>query len=234
MSDIINRPNTFLNNGKPFIIFLDGTDGVGKSTIAKELKLKYNQMGFYTDTTCIMKFTEAGYMIRDIAITEPMQDEILFLGFCFSVFYNLKKIIENKKSLQVMIVDRSPASTFAQNIAAPHIPERTKSSMFEIFDSLQKKFNTENKDSFANFLLELDPKIAFERIKQSRKELDVYEQRGIEFQRRIASGYRTHYEVNNNPLNTIINTENTTITKVIDLIYQNTVEHVKCHLTKNT
>ena len=187
---------TTIANKKPYVIFIEGADGVGKTTtsnlLLKNIKEKTNLLAFKTTITAA---SNAGADIRQINITEHLSDELRFVGYCFATFYGLKCIFEfeHENPADVIIVDRSQASTFAQNICAATVPSMVKNNMVNIFRNLENEFRSKYQNRFSHVYLYMDPVKALDRIARNRQALDVLETRGVEYQRSIARGYESYY-----------------------------------------
>jgi cytidylate kinase len=71
----------------PFIIFIDGADGVGKTTVAVELANLISSKGINTGIESILGCTTIANLIKEKAINDEDHNEYLnFLGFCYSTF----------------------------------------------------------------------------------------------------------------------------------------------------
>jgi thymidylate kinase len=187
---------------KPFVIFIDGTDGCGKSTLTRELchqladyKLDQGKLDLTFDTYDIMQSTGAGKLIREAMITEELDEPLRFNGFMYGVFYGLRKLFE-QGGYDVMICDRSQATTFAYNICAPDMPATVKNAQIAMFDLMNTAFYEQHRGQFINVVLELDPLTAFERMAGSRVKLDVIERRGALFQEQVARGFVSYFHKN--------------------------------------
>lgn len=189
---------------KPFVIFIDGADGVGKSTLTQNLLHEldlHNQFAHMGDdnrkplkfgTYDILRSTQAGTFIREAMITEELDETLRYSGFMYGVFYGLKKLFEQTDK-DIIICDRSQATPYAYNICAPDMPAAIKNAQIALFDDMNKRFFAKHGFQFLNVYLQLDPKIAFERMTASREKLDVIEQRGVPFQEQVARGYESYF-----------------------------------------
>lgn len=216
-------------NQKPFLVFLDGADGVGKTTTCVELAKLIAADNFNVGITCVMRFTEIGALIREQAINGDNYNEYMnFLGFCYSTFHGVNTIY-SKNEHSIIVVDRSQASTFAQNICSSSLDEQIKTSMLSIFNALNKEFIEKYKGHYVNYLLELDPAQALNRIKKQRDHFDNFEKQGIEFQQKIRNNFRLYFNQNN--INVLsIDTTNITQEQVAKEIYKDLKEKLKCHI----
>lgn len=176
---------------KKFVIFVEGADGVGKSTTVRLLTDKFIELGFSAQHTCIMRRTIAGAAIRQNAINYEQSDELRFVGFCYGVFNTLERLM---KPNEIIIVDRSQASTFAQSICASNCDAETKKAMLHIFNKLDRDFRNRFKNQYLHVYLELNPEVAMKRIEE-RGEQDLLEQRGLKYQEDIIHGYKTYYDL---------------------------------------
>ena len=212
----------------PFIIFIDGADGVGKTTVAVELAKLINSEGINTGIESILGCTTIANLIKEKAINDEDHNEYLnFLGFCYSTFTGIESIYK-KSAHTVYIVDRSHASTFAQNICSSELNSQIKTSMLNIFNELNKMFIEKRNNTFANALLELKPQLALDRIIANRKHLDNFEKKGVLYQEKIQRCFRLYFEKNN--LDVLVDTENKTPEQIASLIYFSVRDKLKCHL----
>ena len=126
---------------KPFVIFIDGADGVGKSTLTKTLvsMLSNNHPDVKVGTYDIMRSTDAGGFIRSAMINEELDETLRYNGFMYGVFYGLKKLYKTKDR-DIIICDRSQATTYAYNICAPDMSATIKNAQVTLFDDLNTKF----------------------------------------------------------------------------------------------
>lgn len=179
---------------KPFVIFIDGADGVGKSTLTNvlmsQLQAKFPQakVGTYD----IMRSTDAGGFIRSAMINEQLDETLRYNGFMYGVFYGLKKLYEIQDR-DIIICDRSQATTYAYNICAPDMSATIKNAQVILFDDLNAKFFANHGHQFLNVHLYVDPQVAFERLRATREELDVIEQRGVPFQEQVERGLQSYF-----------------------------------------
>jgi thymidylate kinase len=181
---------------KPFFIFIEGADGVGKSTTSALLKeVLTDAWKKEVEQTFIMQFTEVGALCRTIAIKDDtVSDELKFLSYCFSTFYGLDKLIGSFEKQDFVIVDRSQGSTFAQSICASNVTESMKTYMINIFSVLNEKFKNDYKDRHLFVNLTATAKGALDRLHKERGELDVLEKRGPVYQDKIKVGYDLFYK----------------------------------------
>lgn len=179
---------------KPFVIFIDGADGVGKSTLTKTLvsMLSNNYPDVKVGTYDIMRSTDAGGFIRSAMINEELDETLRYNGFMYGVFYGLKKLYKTKDR-DIIICDRSQATTYAYNICAPDMSATIKNAQVTLFDDLNTKFFVNHGHQFLNVHLHVDPETAFMRMKNSRENLDVIEQRGVPFQEQVERGLQSYF-----------------------------------------
>jgi len=204
---------------KPFFIFIEGADGVGKSSTTTLLgEILTNAWKKKVNKTLIMQFTEAGTLLRNIAIKDDtVSEELKFLSYCFSTFYGLDKLISGFDDKDFVIVDRSHASTFAQSICAANMEETTKSHAVKFFSVLNDKFKETYKDRYLFVNLTVTPEVALERMQKSRGELDLFEKRGPVYQEKIRQSYNTFFIYHIDKSNVItINTGEKPLVTVID------------------
>jgi len=184
---------------KPFVIFVDGVDGAGKTTLTREI---FNNLILDLDLNVlifdIMQSTDIGKSVRKIMINEELDELLRFSGFIFSVFYNLKRLFEDNKHYDYIICDRSQASTFAYNVFAPSKLKKDLDLTFSkslIFSTLNQQFFEKHRGNFLNIFLRVDEKDAQSRLLK-RGNTDIIESRGQEFQKLVGQGFDEYFLVN--------------------------------------
>lgn len=186
---------------KPYLLFVEGADGVGKSTLTLALKKSLADHGLKVSIDYIMQSTRAGESIRKVAIEEEVGDKLNFLGYCYSVFYALKRFaVLPATYADVIVVDRNQASCYAQSIYANEASLEIKEGMFRIFGELEEEYHSSNKNESLTIYLEVDPLVALERIEKTRGKLDLFETRGAAYQTKIKKGYELYFSNKKNVL----------------------------------
>lgn len=170
---------------KALIVFIEGADGVGKSTITNGLLKGLAQKDLDIAATHLIKHTRVGtafYQDWTNGVVKGLTAATLMLG---STVATLEDIQNSVVSHDVIVIDRSQASFFAYQLSE-HSLRRVLEPAF--IETLKAKFYKEC--DFTTIYLECDPNIAMERMKQSRGSLDAIESLGTIFQEKIARTYQ--------------------------------------------
>lgn len=221
-------------NNKPFVIFIDGVDGCGKTTLTNKLleKLPLAFPNAKVKKFEIMQSTEPGKLIREAMITEEINETLRYTGFMFGVFYGLEKLYENTDH-DFIICDRSQATPYAYNICAPNNNSLIKNAQVAIFDDLNNRFFDKRMGSFINVHLQLDSKIAYERM--GERTLDVIEARGPAFQDAVELGFKSYFNKHSQRGTYLpINTASITPDVVTDSVIQNLIFKNALRITKQS
>lgn len=151
---------------KGVLIVFEGIDGSGKSTQAKLLQRKLKQKGF--DVVCFQEPSKSkwGREIKKKALLSdslsPEEELELFLrDRRENVEKNLKPALDKKK---VVILDRYYYSTISYQGARGINPEKIK--------SINEQFAPK---ADLVFILDIDPKIGLERIKDRKQKERLFE-----------------------------------------------------------
>lgn len=175
-----------------YFIVIEGCDGAGKSTIAQMLKDKLVEDGYDTIYTREPGGIRAGEMIREIVKTNKLTPEQYLLLFAASMSININQIInpalEDKK---IVICDRFVRSTYIYQGFADYKENES------VYDYLIRKdyFNEIEKCACYNcspdieFILDVDPKVAWGRTHSRGEKTDVFESNGYKFIEKIANHY---------------------------------------------
>jgi thymidylate kinase len=179
---------------KPLLVFVEGIDGSGKTTLINHLKNTLVHQGIITRDYTMMNITNLGVELRKIIVEEDVGDILRFTSQMTGVFYNLRKITEKETDAHVILIDRSPASILAYNIlASAEFHTGKRMAMRELFDNAYNAFLKENKDRIYNVFLDTPIKVCRERILKSRGSLDVMESKGEEYMKQVLNGYSQFY-----------------------------------------
>lgn len=151
---------------KGILIVFEGIDGSGKSTQAKLLQRKINERGF--DVVCFQEPSKSkwGREIKRRALLSdslsPEEELELFLrDRRENVEKNLKPALDKKK---VIILDRYYYSTISYQGARGIDPEKIK--------TINEQFAPK---ADLVFILDIDPKIGLERIKDRKQKERLFE-----------------------------------------------------------
>lgn len=166
------------------VLFIEGADGVGKSSFTEGL-IKLLRKSFYlVNSTHIIKHTAAGaafYKEWTAGKHTDLTAALCMLGVTMGTLADIK---DRQQYSDVVIVDRSQASFFAYQLSRDGIRE-TMLPVFEL--SLDSEFYTKN--NIATIYLECDAAVATQRMLSSRGTLDHIEDRGIEYQNVVKATY---------------------------------------------
>ena len=93
------------------LYLIDGPDGIGKTTLLKQLSLSHKDALFYKEPGSTEKAEEISKLIRSYKDNDSVRDIFLFFAARYDFWKNkLKEDIDNGA---LVFVDRSIVSTFA-------------------------------------------------------------------------------------------------------------------------
>jgi dTMP kinase len=165
-----------------FITF-EGIDGSGKSTLISAIREKLLEKGIKEEKILITKEpggTDFAELLRDVLAKNVDREPLAELFALLSARYDhtKRKIIPALREGKIVICDRYSDSTFAYQVFG-------KGLEYYLVTHLNKIASLKLKPDLT-ILIDLDPKIAFERLKDKR---DHYESLGLEFFERVRYGY---------------------------------------------
>lgn len=165
-----------------FITF-EGIDGSGKSTLISAIRERLLEKGIKEEKILITKEpggTDFAELLRDVLAKKVDREPLAELFALLSARYDhtKRKIIPALREGKIVICDRYSDSTFAYQVFG-------KGLEYYIVTHLNKIASLKLKPDLT-ILIDLDPKIAFERLKDKR---DHYESLGLEFFERVRYGY---------------------------------------------
>jgi dTMP kinase len=165
-----------------FITF-EGIDGSGKSTLIFAIKERLLKRGIKEEKILITKEpggTEFAEILRDVLAKKVDREPLAELFALLSARYDhtKRKIIPALREGKIVICDRYSDSTFAYQVFG-------KGLEYYLVTHLNKIASLKLKPDLT-ILIDLDPKIALERLKDKR---DHYESLGLEFFERVRYGY---------------------------------------------
>lgn len=176
-------------NGK-FIVF-EGGDGVGKGMVVGHLKKVFPEESFvYTREP---GGTEVGEKVRDILLgctMTPATEMLLHFSYRPEIFAQV--VLPGVQSGKHVIDERHIASTYAYQIVGREC--RDLLPTFLDMERMMSKIITPD----LYIYLDLDPKIAAERLKKSGKVLDRFELEGEAFHQRVRAGYHEYFKNHRN------------------------------------
>jgi dTMP kinase len=165
-----------------FITF-EGIDGSGKSTLISAIREKLLEKGIKEEKILITKEpggTDFAELLRDVLAKKVDREPLAELFALLSARYDhtKRKIIPALREGKIVICDRYSDSTFAYQVFGRGLE-------YYLVTHLNKIASLKLKPDLT-ILIDLDPKIAFERLKDKR---DHYESLGLEFFERVRYGY---------------------------------------------
>lgn len=167
------------------IVFVDGADGVGKSSVIDAIVKNLFSENLKITTTHLIKHTEVGESFYTNWINGEFSDfnaALIMLGVTCGTLENLEKI---SSRYDIILVDRSQASFFAYQISN----SKNKECLLTAFkETLNNSFYSNCR--YINVNMYCDPKVARERMLLSRNSLDAIESKGVEYQKKIIESYQ--------------------------------------------
>jgi dTMP kinase len=165
-----------------FITF-EGIDGSGKSTLISAIRERLLEKGIKEEKILITKEpggTDFAELLRDVLAKKVDREPLAELFALLSARYDhtKRKIIPALREGKIVICDRYSDSTFAYQVFGRGLE-------YYLVTHLNKIASLKLKPDLT-ILIDLDPKIALERLKDKR---DHYESLGLEFFERVRYGY---------------------------------------------
>lgn len=164
------------------LLFIEGCDGTGKTSVGKAMVELYKQLGKRALWLPIIEgcYTGAEYRKQYLEGHLEGYPSLEALGMLYSVNTTLTKVVEpSLLDNDLIVVDRSLASFYTYQIQTNRY-----TWMLEAFEQVLSS-TPEGKTLY----LTVDPQAALDRILAKRGSLDTVEARGPEYQRRIAASY---------------------------------------------
>lgn len=160
--------------------FIEGSDGVGKSTISKLIQDTLRAKNIQTPNTHIIRSTSVGWAFYNEFVAGKLSDFTGALHMLGSTVSTIEQLYENNNSEVVNIVDRSQASFYAYQMSDPSIGNAIEKAYEH---SLTNMFYKNSK--YFVIYVKCQPEIALDRILKTRGSLDSIETLGPVFQRTI-------------------------------------------------
>lgn len=167
---------------KSLFITIEGGEGSGKTTLAKNLVGHYKAQGInaiYTREPGGIKEAEE---IRNIVVNNdlPQMEQLLLFAACRKL--NLDRII--KPALQqpntLIICDRYVTSSIVYQGIVGGLGEGTVKKIMEMIKAIRPDFE---------FILGVDPEIGMKRACSAGREINLNDTKGIEFHKQINEAY---------------------------------------------
>lgn len=171
-------------NNNTLYVFIDGADGVGKSSFMQGLVKKLKTHGQSVMVTHIIKHTEFGKKFYQ-EWTEGVHCDVEGAHRMLQATVGTIQELSNmKESYDVVIVDRSQASFYAYQMCNSVVKQNLA---VDFYNSLEVDFYWKNR--IVNIYLHCDPTITARRMLEGRGALDHIEKRGVVFQQTVASEF---------------------------------------------
>lgn len=203
---------------KPLVVFIEGADGVGKSSITNGIIRALAGYGISVAATHLIKHTRTGSALHLDFTTGEITDLPAMISMLGVTTATLQDFCAKDYKEEVIIVDRSQASFYAYQMV-----EIENRILFRplFIQTLTAEFY--KKYNYITIYLECDSNVAIERIKSSRGALDAIESLGVEFQDRIKANYDHCFNMfeklrPNIRINTEINDAPSAVNLALDLI----------------
>lgn len=168
-------------------IVLEGGDGVGKGTVVGHLRKTFSEEEFiYTREP---GGTEVGERVREILLgceMTPATEMMLHFSYRPEIFERI--ILPAVRSGKHVIDERHIASTYAYQIVGREC--RNLLPSFLAMEHILSEIITPD----LYIYLDLDPKVATERLKKSGRALDRFELEGEAFHQRVREGYHEYFK----------------------------------------
>lgn len=170
-------------------VFIEGADGVGKSTIMNAILKNFVSSKLRISATHLIKHTRVGTAFYQEWTTGAMTDLPAALTMLGTTVATLEDISKAKDNYDIIVVDRSQASFFAYQLNDKGL-RKLLLPAFE--ETLEAGFYKEC--NFATIYLTCDSEIAKERMLKSRGSLDAIETKGSDYQETVKQGYQECFE----------------------------------------
>jgi len=169
------------------IIILEGRDGVGKSSAAKELAAQLRLKGKSVIEAREPGFTKFGEIIRSEFLLShvTLTKESLFYLFQCARHEMLQEFINSHKDKDFIVLDRFWPSTYAYQVRGTGIPE-------SLYQESQKSINAyvDQVGTCKLFFLSVSDEIRQDRLKLAGKGADRYESKPPEFMKAVEDAYK--------------------------------------------
>ena len=172
-------------NKSALFVFIEGADGVGKSSIMNAILKNFVSSKLRISATHLIKHTRVGTAFYQEWISGTMTDLTAALAMLGSTVATLEDISKAKDNYDIVLVDRSQASFFAYQLNNEGI-RKLLLPAFE--ETLEAGFYKEC--NFATIYLTCDSDIAKERMLKSRGTLDAIESKGPKYQEIVKQAYQ--------------------------------------------
>ena len=184
--DNMNLKEKFNQDKKALFVFIEGADGVGKSTITNNIIKTLLDQNLAVAATHLVKHTRGGaafYLDWTSGSISGLPAALVMLGVTVNTLEDIKQSEEN---YDVIIVDRSQASFFAYQFT----DSINKENLLEAYNTTLKA-NFYKHCNFTTIYLECDSKVTAQRMVENRGQLDAIETKGSDYQDKVKGLYET-------------------------------------------
>ena len=172
-------------NKSALFVFIEGADGVGKSSIMNAILKNFVSSKLRISATHLIKHTRVGTAFYQEWTTGTITDLPAALVMLGSTVATLEDISKAKDNYDIVLVDRSQASFFAYQLSDNGL----RKLLLPVFEkTLEAGFYKEC--NFATIYLTCDSEIAKERMLKSRGSLDAIESKGSNYQEIVKQAYQ--------------------------------------------
>ena len=172
-------------NKSALFVFIEGADGVGKSSTMNAILKHYANSKLRISATHLIKHTRVGTAFHQDytnGIISGLPAVLVMLG---STVATLDDISKAKDNYDIILIDRSQASFFAYQL---NDTNNRKLLMSAFEETLSSEFYKEC--NFVTIYLTCDSDIAQERMLKSRGTLDAIESKGPKYQETVKQAYQ--------------------------------------------
>jgi dTMP kinase len=163
-------------------ITLEGIDGAGKSSHVEFLRSRIAESGAEVVVTREPGGTPGGEALRDLVLKTPMTGVAEALVMFASRAEHVAKVIEPALAAgRWVLCDRFSDATYAYQCGGRGLSR-------EIFAALERVAHP-NLQPDATFLFDLDPAVAYERMRAQSRAPDKFEAEAADFFRRVREAY---------------------------------------------
>lgn len=201
-------------------IVIDGGEGAGKTTVAKELVNRFGWGAIYTREPGGSPYAEK---IRELVLSDEAKHsdaETQFALFWAGRRDHLKHtVVPALNDGKVVITDRFDSSSYAYQIVA-----QEQSQLLDLFWETRKVFLRDHAPD-AYILLNVSPETGLTRVESRKEALNHFDKRKIDFHKKVNSGLLDFVEnkVENgyvvsaeDPLETVLENTAAIVNKVVE------------------
>ena len=172
-------------NKSALFVFIEGADGVGKSSTMNAILKHYANSKLRISATHLIKHTRVGTAFHQDYTNGNISGLPAVLVMLGSTVATLDDISKAKDNYDIILIDRSQASFFAYQL---NDTNNRKLLMSAFEETLSSEFYKEC--NFTTIYLTCDTETAKERMLKSRGSLDVIESKGTDYQEYVKQSYQ--------------------------------------------